>query len=602
MTDLEQITAEVEAEFRGPGCEFETAVEEVLGERHLMFANRHRSVGAMLAANAERWGDRDCLVLHERRISYKLLAARVAATAERLRREYSITKGDRVAILAANCPEWVITFYAATSLGAVVAALNGWWTTAELRHAISLTAPKLVVGDTRRLQRAGELDAGQAVLDLTEHPEFFAADDAVADEAPVRAAAGAAPANSASGLGSSVGGSDDEMAADSGSPDGGTAIDEDDPALILFTSGTTGRSKGATISHRGLVGFVDGVQHNTREKTAIAMRLFGIDPAELPQDPDVHLLTAPLFHVSGLFAGILNNMRSGATMVFREGRFDAADVLRLIEKHRVTHWTAIGAMAPAVLDHPDIETRDLSSIKAVATGGAHFSEHMRARIAERFPQTAPLFGQGYGSSETVGVVCTIGGPEFAANPLATGRANLGFEIEIRDERDRVQPDGTDGHVHVRSAYTMLGYWGDDAATEATIKTGRWLDTGDWGCVRDGLLFLNARARDMIIRSGENIYPTEIEQRLDAHPAIAESAVIGVEHPDHGQEVKAVVVPADDPAGLDTDALAAWCAETLAAYKVPVHWEIRDEPLPRNATGKIVKAAVTGERELSGHTD
>ena len=588
MTDLEQITAEVQAEFRGPGCEFETAVEEILGERHLVFANRHRSVGAMLAANAERWGDRDCLVMHERRIGYKGLAARVAATAERLRREYSITKGDRVAILAANCPEWVITFYAATSLGAVVAALNGWWTSDELRHAISLTAPKLVVGDSRRLQRAGELDPGQAVLDLTQRPEFFAAEDAADADA--------------AGSGSSSGVEGDASIDLAGDVAGNTAIDEDDPALILFTSGTTGRSKGATISHRGLVGFVDGVQHNTREKTAIAMRLFGIDPADLPQDPDVHLLTAPLFHVSGLFAGILNNMRSGATMVFREGRFDAADVLRLIEKHRVTHWTAIGAMAPAVLDHPDIEARDLSSIKAVATGGAHFSEHMRARIAERFPQTAPLFGQGYGSSETVGVVCTIGGPEFAANPLATGRANLGFEIEIRDERDRVQPDGTDGHVHVRSAYTMLGYWGDDAATEATIKTGRWLDTGDWGCVRDGLLFLNARARDMIIRSGENIYPTEIEQRLDAHPAIAESAVIGVEHPDHGQEVKAVVVPADGAAGLDTDALAAWCAETLAAYKVPVHWEIRDEPLPRNATGKIVKAAVIGERELSGHAD
>jgi len=437
MPDLQKITAEVEAEFRGPGCEFETAVAEVLGERHLVFANRHRSVGAMLAANAERWAERDCLVMHDRRISYAELADMAEATAERLRSVYGIAKGDRVAILAANCPEWVIAFFAAARLGAIVAALNGWWTTAELRHAISLTEPKLIVGDTRRLQRAGDLadlEHPPKVLDLAENPEFFESPASAlhkVEEDTVEA--NTADADTAAA---------DTAAADTAAADTVAAdIDEDDPALILFTSGTTGMSKGATISHRGLVGFVDGVQHNTREKTAIGLRLFGIDPASLPAEPDVHLLTAPLFHVSGLFAGILNNMRSGATMIFREGRFDPADVLRLIEKHRVTHWTAIGAMAPAVLDHPDIETRDLSSIKAVTTGGSHFTEHMRARIAERFPQAAPLFGQGYGSSETVGVVCTIGGPEFAANPAATGRANLGFEIEIRDDDERALPDG-----------------------------------------------------------------------------------------------------------------------------------------------------------------
>jgi len=593
MPDLQKITAEVEAEFRGPGCEFETAVAEVLGERHLVFANRHRSVGAMLAANAERWAERDCLVMHDRRISYAELADMAEATAERLRSVYGIAKGDRVAILAANCPEWVIAFFAAARLGAIVAALNGWWTTAELRHAISLTEPKLIVGDTRRLQRAGDLadlDHPPRVLDLAENPEFFESPSSALHKVEEDTAdADTADADTAAA---------DTAAADTVAAD----IDEDDPALILFTSGTTGMSKGATISHRGLVGFVDGVQHNTREKTAIGLRLFGIDPASLPAEPDVHLLTAPLFHVSGLFAGILNNMRSGATMIFREGRFDPADVLRLIEKHRVTHWTAIGAMAPAVLDHPDIETRDLSSIKAVTTGGSHFTEHMRARIAERFPQAAPLFGQGYGSSETVGVVCTIGGPEFAANPAATGRANLGFEIEIRDDDERALPDGTDGHVHVRSAYTMLGYWRDEQAGAAALKPGRWLDTGDWGCLRDGLLFLNARARDMIIRSGENIYPIEIEQRLDAHPGVAESCVMGVEDPDHGQAVKAVIVPADHRLEIDTAVLASWCGETLAAYKVPVHWEVRVEPLPRNATGKIVKAAVAGERRLSGHLD
>ncbi len=574
MANLQRIEAEVQAQLRGPGCEFETGVEEVLGERHLVFLNRHRSVAAMMNDDTRKWADRCCLVMHDTRIDYSELASRVAATSRRLRTRYGISKGHRVAILAANCPEWVITFFAVTSLGAIVAAVNGWWTATELRHAITLTEPLLVVGDSRRLDRVGGFPAQVAVLDLTAEPEFFL------------------PAH-ADGL--------DDDTSNLGTADLGVDITEDDPALILFTSGTTGRSKAATISHRGLAGFVDGVAYNTREKTLIAMKMHGINSADLPADQNVHLVTAPLFHVSGLLAGVLNNMRNGSKIVFREGRFDAGDVLRIIESERVTHWTAIGTMTSQVLEHPDIETRDLSSIQSITTGGAHFTSHTRSRIAKRFPQVAKAFGQGYGSSETVGVVCTIGGSEFVENPSATGRVNLGFEVEIRDEADNVLPEGVDGHVHVRSAYTMLGYWGDEQATASCIKPRRWLDTGDWGCIKGGLLHLNARARDMIIRSGENIYPTEIEQRLDAYPDVAESAVIGVNHHDHGQEVKAVVVPNTDKE-IDTSALADWCSQTMAAYKIPTHWEIRDNPLPRNAAGKIVKAAIRDQPDHSTNHD
>ncbi len=556
----EAIAASVRAELCGPGGRWETAVEDVLGVASLVFANRHRSLRALLAADTTAHGDLDGLVLGDTRISYAELQRRVDATAARLA-DLGVTKGDRVGILAANSPEWVITFFAVAGIGGIVAAFNGWWTEAEIDHALRLTEPAVIVGDTRRLARAPAIPDAVTVVDIDQQPEFFGPD---------------------------------------GDPHPDVEIDEDDPALILFTSGTTGRAKGALLSHRGLVGFVDGTSHNAEEKKLIALTAMGIDPAMVPDTRQVSLNTAPLFHLSGLLAGILMHFRAGSTVVFRSGRFDPADVLRLIEQERVTTWAAIGSMAPRVMDHPDLATRDLSSLTRVSTGGAHFTRHLQERIREAFPGAAASIGQGYGSSESCAVVTSIGGEEFRANPDATGRACLGAEIEIRDELGNVVADGVDGEVHVRSPYTMLRYWGDEKATRDALKPGRWLAMGDVGRLEAGLLFLNSRAREMIIRSGENISPLEIEQRLESHPDVAEVAVVGVDDVDHGQEVKAFVVPAADV--FDPDSLTAWCADELAAYKVPSIWERRNDPLPRTASGKVVKAALTGDRELSDHQD
>ena len=560
VTSTEDIPAAVRAELCGPGGAWETAVEDVLGVPSVVFVNRHRTLRDALRADTTAHTDEECLILGDTRLTYAEVQRRVDATAARLR-DLGVGKGDRVGILAANCPEWVITFYATVGIGGIVAAFNGWWTEAEIEHAIALSEPTVIVGDTRRLARAASIPADVTVIDIDERPDVFEPGEI---------------------------------------PHPDVDIDEDDPALILFTSGTTGRSKGALLSHRGLIGFVDGTTHNATEKKLIALTAMGIDPAQVPETRQISLNTAPLFHISGLMAGILMHFRSGSTVVFRSGRFDPADVLRLVEQERVTTWSAIGSMAPRVMDHPDIATRDLSSLTRVSSGGSHFTRHLQERIRETFPQAGASIGQGYGSSESCGVVTSIGGEEFRQNPDATGRACLGVEIEIRDEAGQAVADGVDGEVHVRSPHTMLRYWGDAEATAETIKPGRWLAMGDIGRLEDGLLFLNSRARDMIIRSGENIYPIEIEQRLESHPTVAEVAVVGVDHVDHGQEVKAVIVPAGE--SIDPDELAAWCRESLAAYKVPTVWERRDEPLPRNASGKVVKDVLTGERELSTHDD
>lgn len=562
MPDAEEITKNVQVELRGPGGQWETIQEEVLGENFLVFKNRFRTIGDMLEANTSQWADRECLVLGKKRITYLELQKRVDSTASMLQSQYKISKGDRVAILAANSPEWVISFFAITRIGGIVSALNGWWTETEISHAIELTAPSLIIGDTRRLARGGSLLEQFPVIDIDHSPSLF----------------------------EPIGDSPTEI-----------TINEDDPALILFTSGTTGKSKGALLSHRSLIGFVDGTIHNGYEKKLIALKILDIDPSSIPSSQEVVLATSPLFHISGLPAGVLMNMTNGAKLIFRSGRFDPADVLKLIEQEQITSWTAIGDMGPRVMSHPDFAIRDTSSLSRVSSGGAHLSENMQKMIAEHFPQAAAAIGQGYGSSESCSVISSIGGQDFKDHPSSAGRACLGHEIEIRDASNNPLPEGEEGEIHVRSAYSMLRYWGNPSATAETLKTGRWLAMGDIGKLIDGRLYINSRARDMIIKSGENIYPVEIEHRLESHSDIKEAAVLGVDHAEKGQEVKAIIV-LTSKGEFNPDRFSEWCRETLAEYKVPSIWELRLETLPRTASGKVIKGALTGERELSGYED
>ncbi len=333
---------------------------------------------------------------------------------------------------------------------------------------------------------------------------------------------------------------------------------------------------------------------------AIAAVVAAREGTASPPDPnppaqDASLVTAPMFHLSGLYANIVMQLHFGGKLVTREGRFDPGEVLRLIEAEKITLWSALGAMGPRVAGHPDVRRYDLSSMRNVGFGGAPASPAIQELMRQTFPSAAQNVGIGYGSSETVAVVSSIRGPEYRKHPESAGRIMPMHEVEIRDPEGRPLPEGREGEIHVRSAYVMREYWGDPEASARSLGPRRWLATGDVGRVEDGLLYINSRARDMILRSAENVYPIEIEYRLDEHPDVRESAVVGVDHPDLGQEVKAIVVP--EPGRTpDPEKLEAWCAETLAAFKVPSLWEIRAEPLPRNASGKILKNVLTGEAE------
>lgn len=549
MTTFTMSMDPIAEKLTGPGAPFEIVEEEVLGQRLPVFKHRFRSLPEMLLDSGKH-GDRELMVDGDRRISYREHLRMVAAVADMLARDYGVAKGDRVAIFAENSIDWDVTFWATVSLGAIAVPMNGWWTQAEFMHGWQLTEPRLLLGDAKRLQRLQGADIEAPILDMAQVlPAVY------------RREAGSLPQ---------------------------VEIDEDDPALILFTSGTTGRAKGALLSHRTEIGLVQ----STRFAHACGMAAWGLSLDDRP--PGITLGASPFFHVSGLGGVLLMTLAQGDKVILYNGRFDPERALSLIERERVTLWTILGGMGPKVLSCPRLKDYDLSSVMTIIFGGSPVSESVQQALREVFPNAGANPAIGYGTTETGSVPVGFGGEEFIDHPTSTGSLNVLHQLQIRDESGRALPEGEEGVIWARSAFNMLGYWRNPEATTEVLDAQRWLCTGDIGHMKDGLLYINSRARDMILRSAENIYPTEIEYRLDAHPAVRESAVFGVDDPVHGQAVKAVVV-LQEGARVNEQELAQWAGQELAKFKVPEHWEFTTEPLPRNAAGKILKNALMRTR-------
>ena len=536
---------EADRRLTAPGAPFETVEEEVLGERMLVFRRRPRSLREVLVG-AGAFGDRDCFVFDDgRRMSFEQVERDVAAVASALSAR-GVGPGDRVAICAANGPGWLLSFWAVTSMGAIVVAMNGWWTESEMRHALELTEPVLLLGDAKRLQRIP--DPGVPVIDLD-----LDLDSLLATE-------GALPAS---------------------------PIDEDDPAMLLFTSGTTGRPKAAVLSHRCIVAYCTLQLYIGARGMLLAGREAGT--AQPPR-----LAVFPMFHVSGLGTTV-SAMLSGGTTIWPLGRFDAGNVIRLTKEHGIAAWGGTTTHVLRLLDHPDVETIDPATIQSVGIGGSASTPELIRRTEERFPHLRGTFSSGYGSTESGGLVSYATNAMLTAEPACVGPPLPTVELRILDDFGQPLPDGEEGMVAVRSPRVRKEYWRHPEANAETLLPGRWLRTGDIGRVQDGALVLASRKRDLIIRGGENIYPFEIENRLDEHPDVVEAAVLGVDHPMLGQEVKAIVVVRPGST-LDPDAVRSWCATTLASYKVPAHVELREEPLPRNPTGKVMKHVLAGEAD------
>jgi acyl-CoA synthetase (AMP-forming)/AMP-acid ligase II len=290
-----------------------------------------------------------------------------------------------------------------------------------------------------------------------------------------------------------------------------------------------------------------------------------------------------------LLGCVLMIIHRGSAMTLLRGRFDPERTLAAIEKEKVTWWSALGSSATRVATCPTLGKYDVSSIRRLGIGGATVSPAVQQRLREAFPLAAGMLGMGYTSTEGGAVVASIGGPEYIANPTSTGRITITTEVELRDADGKVVAEGEYGEVHVRSPYIMLGYWNNPEASKV-LKPGGWLAMGDIAKLEKGLLYINARARDMILVSAENVSPTEVEYAVESHPQVTEAAVLAVDDDVTGDAVCAVV---STPAGkaLTPEILGAWCKQTLAQYKVPTRWHFVDVALPRTASGKLTKHAV-----------
>ncbi|WP_433658321.1 class I adenylate-forming enzyme family protein [Nocardia sp. CA-128927] len=532
------------ARLTGPGGRFEMVVEDVLGAPLPVLRDRGKSLGDVLAGSIA-WGERDYLVTEDRRMSFTDHAAAVGGLARALRDRYGIQKGDRVGILAANTPEWVMTFWAAQCLGAIAVGYNAWWTPREIAYGVEHTKPAVLVVDAKRAALVAELDIRVPVLTME-------------DELPALSAefgSGALPL---------------------------AEIDEDDPAVILYTSGTSGRPKGAVHSHRNMLAVIGYHQFND----ALGAEFAG---ATEPPSGRRFLLTSPLFHIASLHNLVVPRLVTGDTAVIYQGSYDADRVLRLIERERITNWGAMPTMATRLLEQ-DLSRYDLSSLASFSLNSAPSSAALQHQLREQLPVAKTALVTSYGLTEC-STAATLASPaELAAFPDTVGRPVIGATVQVRDSAGNPVPDGVEGEICLRSTYVMLGYWDDEAATAAAITADRWLRTGDIGVLTDGRLRLSGRRSDLILRGGENVYPTEIEQCLEEHPAVRECAVVGVPHPDLGQQVAALVV-IENASATTEEELRAFTAERIAYYKVPARWRLTTTALPRNATGKVVRTGI-----------
>jgi acyl-CoA synthetase (AMP-forming)/AMP-acid ligase II len=545
--------AEVDALLTAPGARFEMAEAVIGGVPTRVWKNAPPSL-PMLARFSRIHGPRLFSIFEDERISFEASFRAMAALAADLQRR-GIGKGDRVALAMVNLPEWPVAFFAITALGAIAVPLNAWWTGQELAYGLADSGAKALICDAPRRDRiAPHLEA----LPDLEHVIVSRADDGDRLEDL---------------LGEPAGWRD---LPDADLP--AVAIAPDDDATIFYTSGTTGAPKGALGSHRNLMTNI----HSTGYAGARAALRRGEAVPE--PTPRVGLMVIPLFHVTACSASLMGTMVAGNTNVFMK-KWDPVEAMRLIERERIALTGGVPTIAWQILEHPERDKYDLSSLEGISYGGAPSAPELARAIWREF---GALPGNGWGMTETMATVTSHVGEDYLNRPDSAGPPVPVSDIRI------MSPDGTTklpvgdvGELWARGPQIVKGYWNKPEATAETFVDG-WVRTGDLARVDDeGFLTIVDRAKDMIIRGGENIYSIEVENVLYDHPAVIDAALVGLPHPTLGEEPAAVVQLAPG-ASASEEELKAFVRARLAIFKTPVRILFLPDPLPRNANGKILK--------------
>lgn len=551
-----------------PGMPFETETRVIHGRTVRAYRHAFPHLRAVFE-HGRRWGAREYLVFEGERLTFDAHARAVAALAQVFVRQYRIGRGDRIAIAMRNFPEWSIAFWAAAVSGAVVTPLNAWGTADDLQYGIVHSGSRIAIVDAERLERLAPLRAelGGATLIAVRTP---------------RAALGGVP------LLEDLIGPAQSYATLKDPPLPDVTIAPDDDATIFYTSGTTGRPKGALGTHRNIV---TNIVNADFAAAFAAVRRGDAPPKDNPSAPQkTGLMPAPFFHVTGCHSNLVPAMAKGRKLVLMY-KWNAERALELIERERINTTSGVPSMAWQLLESPDFARRDLGSMEGMSYGGAAAAPELTAKVGRSFAKVMPR--QAYGATETSSISTAISAEDYFARPQSVGPAVPACDIRVVRDDGSDAEIGQSGEIWISGPNVVKSYWNNPDATRAAFPHG-WYRTGDVGAMdEDGFVYIRDRIKDMLIRGGENIYCVEIEDALFTHTAILDAAVIGLPDRVLGEEVGAVVQVKEGHV-LDVEELRRHLAVRLAPHKVPKVIDVRAEELPKNASGKVLKRELRDE--------
>lgn len=548
---------EANAVIGAPGSPFEVVEVERDGVPSRTFKNAPSDLRQLF--DAARGLDGTFIVYEDENWTFAEVMEEVDALGYALVHHYGVRPGDRVGIAMRNYPEWIISFAAILSIGAISVSMNAWWTGQEMEYAINDAQLSVLIGDTERIERGAvacqhsnvrmlgvRLDELAPLAPNVEHWHDVVVRGVAMPEVELRA---------------------------------------DMDATILYTSGTTGFPKGAVSTHGAIT---QTVLAFASAAAATAVRRDPDEPTSAA--PPCFILIVPLFHVTGCIPVMMTCFSFHLKLVMMY-RWEPERALQLIERHRVTNFVGVPTQSWDLIESPHFGDYDTSTLKSVGGGGAPAPPTLMNRIDGSFKNGRP--GLGYGMTETNAYGPRIEGDDSIAHPNSTGPVpTLVMDVEIRDEQMRTLGVNEKGEIWMRSPTLIRGYWRQPEATANTLVDG-WLRSGDLGHIDgDGYLYVEDRVKDMIIRAGENIYSAEVEAAIYEHPAVYEAAVFGLADERLG-EVVACVVMLKAGQRLSADELRVHLQTRLANFKIPTRVAFSDEPLPRNAPGKMLKREMPG---------
>ena len=547
MTFLEANTA-----VTGPGQIFELIDGEVRGVKMKVFKNAPAHLGQVFAGSRGH-GDKTFLVYEDEIITFAQAADRIDALASLLVNVYGVKKGDRVAVAMRNFPEWVMSFAAIISVGAINVSMNSWWTEDEMDFALEDSGATVLICDQQRFDigAASCVKKNIKVLIVRAEKPVPAGVDKWEEVLPL------------------------------GDKHPGADISPDDDATILYTSGTTGRPKGAVSTHRAII---SSIMAFSARNTIFQMSGTKLKDVDGPEVPTSFILIVPLFHVTGCVPVMLSCFVAGLKLAIMY-KWDPEKALEMIEREQITNFVGVPTQSWDLVNSPAFEKYDTSSLRAVGGGGAPSPTSLVGKVNDKVKNGNPQLG--YGMTETNAFGPAITGSDYLSHPTSTGRASWPMFVEVRDENLKPVPTGQSGEIWFFGPMLIRGYWNRPDATAETIVDG-WLRSGDLGRLdADGYVYVEDRVKDMILRAGENVYGAEVESAIYEHPAVHEAAVFGVPHERLGEEV-GVAILVNDGMTLTPEELWAFLDDKIAKFKIPTQVVIMTEPLPRNAAGKFLK--------------